>query len=445
MKYLFGTLFLLFIFFLVACKKNKKDTQPPVIVFYSPTSGQAFKMFDTLAVNVNVSDNEHLSFVNVVLTDLNHSPVQNILNIPVTSSDFTFSVSYYLTQYHLPSGNYYLQITASDGYNTTASYQSIYITESPTLWKGYCAVLKTNSQTILKYDSALQSHTLLNLTSPYNGMKFGGYNHVLYVNGSNTEPFQAYDMQYNYQVYNYSATPNEQNYTCLNTDGNKPFIGFTDGEIISLTNNGTYSTSYRLNDINFYPYYVTSSSLYGLAAFKSKSTTASDKMVVFNGATGYFLSGLPLGSPNCPIAKILAIFEKSADSLYVAGNDASGQAQLYYYTPSSFGFSNAMPATASLGKMISVAQVNAQQVLIATTSGVYFFGSATSNAIQVLSILAQKLVYQPKLNRLTLSNSTSTSGSISAYAVGTNSLTPVSGFNVNCNDSIIDFEVITNK
>ena len=132
MKLGLRSVFLLFIFFILSCKKDKKDTESPVISFSSPTSGQTYNMFDSVRVTAHVSDNMHLSYINVTLTDGNHNAVQSSYSIPITSTNFIFDIKYILTNYHLPSGIYYIQVTADVCYNTTSSYQSIYITDSPT-------------------------------------------------------------------------------------------------------------------------------------------------------------------------------------------------------------------------------------------------------------------------------------------------------------------------
>ena len=88
MKLALKASFLLFIFFLISCKKDKKDIQPPAITFISPASAQTYKMFDTILVSARVTDNQHLSSINVTLTDLNHTPLQSSYSVPISSEGF---------------------------------------------------------------------------------------------------------------------------------------------------------------------------------------------------------------------------------------------------------------------------------------------------------------------------------------------------------------------
>lgn len=427
----------MFIFFLLSCKKDKKDTQSPTITFTSPTNGQAYKMFDTIAVSARVTDNAHLSYINVTLTDANHGALQASYSVPITSLDFIFNIKYILTQFHLASGNYLMQITADDGYNTTSSYQSIYITESPTQLWGYCTVLKNATQTINQVDTMNSLISSISLSQPYNGMKYGAYNQQLYVNGKGVQSFQSFYLQPQTAkalTYAANATVSQQDYTCIYTDGYKPYVGFLNSDVYSFTSTGSYSTSYRLNDINFYPYYFTTTSAYGIGIFKSKITTVSDKIVSF-GIFGSVFNSLPLAG-NTAITNVVGMFEKAQDTLYVVGNDATNQAVVGFYTPSNNTFSNF--SISGTGKMLSATKVNNEYILIATTTGIYPLIGLSLNAPLSPSV-AQKLSYQPKLNRLTAASNVS----LNSYYVATNSLSLISTKVLA--DSIIDFEVITNK
>jgi len=399
-------------------------------------------MYDTITVNATVSDNEHLSFVNVTLTDLNHTPLQSSYSVPIQSAGFTFTIKYVLTQFHLQTGGYYLQITADDGYNTASFYQPITITESPTLLWGYCTVLKTSSQTITQIDTAKNPISSIVLSQAYNGIKYGTYNQQLYVNGKGTRPFQAFYLQpqtASQLAYNASATNTQTDYTSLYTDGNKPYVGFLNSDINSFDNVGSYSTSYRLGDPNFYPYLFTKTSTYGVGVYKSKIAPNPDKIVSFS-AYGAFYQSIVLPTANF---KAVALFEKGGDSLYVLGNDVNNQAQVYIYYAPNNSFSNALIST-SLGSMLSAVKIGSNYAIFSTASGVYQVISISVNLAPLTSSIgAQKLAYQPKLNRLVAA----AGFNLNSYYVSTTSLTPVSGTHssINCGDSIVDFEVITNK
>jgi hypothetical protein len=94
--------------------------------------------------------------------------------------------------------------------------------------------------------------------------------------------------------------------------------------------------------------------------------------------------------------------------------------------------------------MLSAVKVNSNYALFSTASGIYLINGISVNSAPIGgSVGAQKLVYQPKLNRLIAA----TGFNLNSYYFSANALTPISGTHssINCGDSIVDFEVITNK
>jgi hypothetical protein len=346
----------------------------------------------------------------------------------------------------LQTGAYFIQITANDGYNTATFNQPINIIESPTQLWGYCTVLKTYPQIInlIPFDTlgVFNPISHIGLSQAYNGMKYGAYNQQLYVNGKGTMPFQSFYVQaqsINQLAYSASATVSQLDYTSIYTDGNKPYVGFFNSDIYSFDNIGSYSTSYRLNNLNFYSYLFTKTSNYGIGVYKSKIASNPDKIVSFTGF-GAFNNSAALPAK----FKVIAVFEKGVhqDSLYVLGNDSNNQAQMYIYQPVENTFSNPLITNINYGKMMSAVMINNEYVIFSTPSGIYPITNENLN-IALLNTGAQKLAYQPKLNMLIAASGFN----LTPYHVSTYSLTPVSVIHssINCGDSIIDFEVITNK
>jgi hypothetical protein len=461
MKVVFKAGFFLFIFFLISCKKDKKDTQPPVITFNAPATGQTFNyILDSASqtyhipinVNAHVLDNEHLSSVYVVLTDINHTPVQGSDMIAIPSVNFILNITYDVTQFRLQTGTYIMQITADDGYNSTTSFQPVNIIASPTIWLGYCINSKSSPQNIVMYDTltggAMSQKLSIPIIGAYSGMKYGGYYGQLYINGNATQPFTAFDLQNNVPAYTQGLTGSQINYTCLYTDGSKAYVGYdngnSNGNIYSYLNTGTQSTSYRLNPGGnlAYPYYFTTTTVNNVAVFKNVSASGSDNLVTFStyGAE-YNNALLPAG-----IAKVIAILEMQNDSLYVLGNDANNQAAAYIYTFSGGFSASPLGGFGSLGKMLSAAKINGEFMIFSTTTGVYACKEWSLNTVSILPNSAQKVEYQAGLNVLTVASGSNLNAySVGTTTVGTTSYAPIPKLSFILSDSIVDFEVITNK
>jgi len=458
MKLLFRTAFFLFIFILASCKKDKKVTTPPTITYNAPSTGQAYGyVYDAIAhkyhlpINViaRVTDAVRLSSVNVSLTDMNHTPLQGPVSVPIISADFNFNIIYDVTDFRLQTGTYLIQITADDGTSASSSFQPIYVIEAPTLWLGYCYNLKGNPQLITGIDSLKNGNLSIPLTGTYNGMKYGSYNQQLYVNGNGNMPFTAYNIQNGASVYQVTATPGQINYTSLNTDGYKPYIGFRNGNLYAYSNTGAENTSYRYTGANpSYPYYFATTSTNNVAVYTNiaASPPNNDVLVTFSSAgAAYNSTNLSVYSS---LSKIIGVFEKSLDSLYVLGNDTNNQAIAYVYT-SEGGFSTSpISGFGSFGKMLSATKINNESVVFSTNNGVYVCNGLHVNMTSLLPS-AQKIIYQSKLNVLVAANSTANAGTLSAYTLsatsGIFSLTPIAKMSLTLADSVFDFELITNK
>jgi len=472
MRIVYKGVLLLFILFLFSCKKDKKSNPPPVITVSLPSPNQPFSYSldptlktytTTINVSAQVSDNEHLASISVALVDGNYVQQQASVNVPISSANFVFNINYEITQFRLQSGTYYIQITANDGTSTTVAYQPIYIYTSPAQLWGYCAVFKNNPKVISYYDTLSLTATFAfpMLGVGYNGMCYSGYNEQLYVNGNGNgtqQFFQAYSMQAQ-SLGAVSSTQNalsNDNFTCLYTDGNKPYVGFynvynASSPIIYSYLNGIASTSYGFPSTTSYgyPYYFTTTSLYGVAAFKSKVSGTFDNLTTFHIGGGF------ISSINFPSNfKAVAIFEKQQDSLYVLGNDTiSNSAALYIYQPMENQFSPSSLISSGSGKMSSAVKVSNECIIFSTNTGIYVCNGLSVNlAPSSLPAGAQKLSYQPNINNISVLT-VGTSNAISGYAISSStvsvttfSFTPIHNWSLTFGtDSLIDFQVITNK
>lgn len=434
-KHLLHTTFFVLIFFFFSCKKEKKDTISPLVTINKPSSGQPFSMFDTLTVNAHVSDETHLSSIVVALTDINNIVLQYTYSVPIQNNDFTFNIKYILNAYHISSGFYYLSVTVSDGSNTTQRTVKIYITESPTVKTGYFIVGASQPKIITKYDATFVQQSTISLATGLNGMAYGSYYNQLYINGNINQPFTGYDAIMNGTTWSFPYSGGGQpTFECVATDGQKAFIGYYSGYIASVTYTGGLSTFYSNGNSNYYPYYFALTSSYGLGAYKDKFS-GSDRLYSF-----YRNSGVGTNNVFLPYT-VLGIFEYTNTQMYIFGNLSSGQAAYYLYDVIANNLSG--PVVIPNGKLLSVAQVNPNYLLLALDDGKIYGYSSTGlgGSYQPLAtIRAQKIIYNTKMNEL----NAAVKNSVYSYSLSTNYVLSLTGFQ-SIADSIIGFEVITNK
>jgi len=432
-KHLLHIAVFMLIFFSFSCKKEKKDKTSPLVAITNPLSGAAFQMFDTLDVSAHVSDETQISSIVVALTDINNTVLQYSYSVPVQSNDFTFNIKYYLTEYHLPSGFYYMSVTVSDGSNFTQRTVKIHITESPTVKTGYFWVGSLLPKQIIKANTGMVQQNSITLSTGFNGMAFGPYYQQLFINGNLYQPFIGYDAVMNGTSWSIPySSGGIPNFMCVATDGQKAFIGYYSGDLGAMTYTGGTSTSYPNGNSNYYPFYFTLTSNYGIGIYKDKQG-GSDKLMSFGRTTG-----TPQNNTFMPI-KVSHVFERTTTELFILGNNGSNQAVFYLYTVNT----NALVGPFSLpaGKLLSAAWVDSDYLLLAMDNGIiYGYRYSNSNATVLANVKAQKITYDTGLREL---NAAVNNGMYS-YSLSTNYVLTATGF-ATVSDSIIGFEVITNK
>lgn len=390
-------------------------------------------MFDTIAVSARVSDETQLTSIVICLMDANNSALQYSLSVPIQSKDFTFNVNYLLTEFHLPSGNYNLSVTANDGSNSTQRNVQIYITESPTVKTGYYIVGASQPKLIVKYNVAMAQQNTITLNTAFNGMAYGGYKDQLYVNGDISQPMVAYDVNTNAATWSQPYTGGGlPSFECIASDGRKAYIGYYAGYVRAFTETGQNSTSYFNGSTTLYPYSFFIGSSYAIGVYH-------DKFVPGDKLSAYFSSsGICTNSTFMPI-QVLGIFQWDADHFIFAGNNSLNQAVFYFYTVSTNGLSAAYPL--STAKLLSAAMLDFDNLLLALDDGTLTrYQCSSGNATVLATLKAQKIVYNPKMQEL---NAAATNA-VYTYSVSSNYALTLTGFTTLA-DSIIGFEVITNK
>lgn len=383
-----------------------------------------------------MSDETQLTSVTIRLTDINNITLQYTQAVPLNGKDFNFSIPYVLNEFHLASGSYYITLKANDGSNTTERSVQIYVVASPTVKTGYFWVGATQPKIIVRADANLVQQSTISLSTGFNGMAFGAYYQQLFINGNLNQAFVGYDAVMNGNVwtipYNASGLPE---FECVATDGQKAFIGYYGGTVSSVTNTGGPSTYYSAGNSNYYPYYFALTTSYALGAYKDRSG-GSDRLYCY-----FRNSGVGTNNAFLP-TRVLGIFEYSNTQMYIFGNLSSGQAAYWIYDVTLNGLSS--PFVIPNGKLLSVVQAEPNYFLLALDDGkIYGYTNTTylgGTYSVVANLRAQKLAYNAALRELTASSNTS----LYSYSLSTNYALNLSSA-LNAGDSIIGFEVITNK
>ncbi len=427
-----GVIFLLI--FISSCKKNKDTSVAPLIISLStPGTGATYLMYDTVIVTGRITDGIVPNALTVGLYDIQGALVQSNMPIVINGTNFNFTAKYFLSDLHLASGQYNIRVTATDQYLSAWSESLVNIVAAPTIKTGYyiCGASQTNIVT--QYDVNFNSVSVIPLNTGFNGMAFGSYYQQLYLNGNHNQSVESVSPQTSGILWSFPYIGGGlPEFTFIGTDNMYPYIGYYTGNVVSYNSSGGIQTTYINHNNALYPRYFTVTSTYGAGIF-SNHFAGPDELITYGK-----LTGVPVNSliPPCTVSYI---FEHTADELYLFGNDAQGNATLYLYSVTG-NVLNSSAFSLGSGKLFAAAQVDSDHFILSIGGSIYLYQYSTANLTLLLNMPAQKLLYNPARSELDLS-SKNTFNAYSLTGLNTLVLTNSKVFT----DSILDFEVITNK
>jgi hypothetical protein len=154
--------------FFHSCEKNE-DTLRPVIRFELPAENLLIKAGDTVRVKAIVNDNEVVRSIKLSLVNSSSIPETTPLYIYPDSREAILDVMYPIDNMEIPSGDYYLLITASDGYNQKNGTRPVKIAEPDIEILNYIMVKRLNSSVtrVEVAGSSFNTDTVFNIQKPY--------------------------------------------------------------------------------------------------------------------------------------------------------------------------------------------------------------------------------------------------------------------------------------
>lgn len=135
-----------------SCKK--KDEIPPIIEITSPSSGQLFHVYDTIQVAFQISDETELVSASVDIVNQDFIPVTP----KTTIQNFNGTAGVVLDDKLLETGDYFLQVSASDGVNNSREFVEVRLIAIPKVRRAiYVATSNGSGQDgMWKVDSLMQ-------------------------------------------------------------------------------------------------------------------------------------------------------------------------------------------------------------------------------------------------------------------------------------------------
>ena len=139
-----GFMLVLPVMLFVSCKKDKDETVP-MVTFEEPFENSLFHVYDTIVVKAKIQDESQIVSVSLTLTDDQYKPVGRSYTFPEIQNPMHLYSEYFVDNRYLPSGNYFLLIEVSDGYNIKTKYQKIRLAGIPRVLTGLITVQQNHS------------------------------------------------------------------------------------------------------------------------------------------------------------------------------------------------------------------------------------------------------------------------------------------------------------
>lgn len=229
-------------FLLTACRKDKDDT-PPTVVILEPVAGTTISIPDTVAVRVQVSDAHAVRSLTVELTDAANATVASAGTLTLDGTGGTYTFSLLLTDERLPGGTCTIAARASDGRNDGRGFREVNILPAPLRLRAVFLAppFSGSGTTITRIDSLGQLSTFATVQD-FNGIAVDSYTQHLFVAGSQYAPFQAFPTSSAAGAWQVSPPANDQpeQFTAVTVDPRDRHVYFAtrDGFIRGFTGQG---------------------------------------------------------------------------------------------------------------------------------------------------------------------------------------------------------------
>jgi len=418
----------------------KKDTPPdyPSVQISAPYSLVTFNVPCTIQVTGHVSDSKTLTSVTIYIANSQNVAVEPTVQIPITSNNMNVSCLYQLNDIHLPGGEYYMTITASNGTNISSAFQQIYIDALPTKRTAIYAITRDATGVhAWGIDSVFQVSPAYSysVSGDYSSSDINSYYQQLYIAGHDSGNVNVNVVPNVAPAWNIpgaiTSSPYFTNVYCNNDAEFISYYNSASPAVKCYNHLGVLQSIYNVAT-GYYPVKTYLWAGWLLTEEKSLSSSQENLVTFYESTTaGYEQAVLP--------GPIMAMYGQDNNDIFVFGNNSSGGAymQLYNLTTNLFYSPVALPS----GQLLSAAQVNANTYLLSFSRGAIYQYTYNPNSIvsYINGITASTVRYDSIDNQVI----TASGKTVNAYNYTISSATLVNS--VTLSDSVRDVRILYNK
>ncbi len=424
--------------FLTICSCTKETSADyPTVQITSPYSGASYNVPGTIQITGHVSDSKPLTSVSVYIANGQNTPVEESVQIPITSDNINISCSYSLNDIHMTGGEYYVTIRASNGTNISSAFQPVYIGAAPTVRTAIYAITRNSSSVnVWKLDSVLHSSLCYSVSGDYSSSDINSYYQQLYIAGHDSGNVNAYSVPAATFDWGITATPSPAPYFtnvyCNNDDELVSYYNSNYGYVKSFNHEGAIQAVYN----SLSGYFPAKTLLWNgwlLAEEKSVSLTGEENLWTYYQSSTATYQQISITGP------VIAMYGYDDTHILIFGNNNSGGAYLQLYNIQTNLFSS--PVSLPPAQLLSTAQMGANTYLLGFNNGsIYQYTYSTNNIIPYLNgIMASNIAFDNINNEIIVSSG----NMVSEYAYN-------SGFSsfltsITLPDSVRDVRILYNK
>ena len=415
---------------ITSCKKE--DKQSPEVRILKPFRDIELYQGDTLIIEAELKDNKGLKRVRFSIQDDN-----GVSAVPATSQDIAgkeIKVSNFLIIDNptLTTGEYTLQVTASDGTNEGKGFQRLKIYATSQQLKGLFAITTPGAQTTKLYKADSTLSTLLagnTYTGDFSAATLNPGTQQIITIGLNTGKIISADTRSLTEKWSqpsiYGGTL--PSFFDINYFEREVYVSSYDGFIRTYNESGAVNGTVAIN-AGFYPRKALRNDDKFIVEEKLFAGS-SRQIAVYYAASGALMQNTPVTFDVCDI------LYKDTDRYLVFGNDNT-QAKMWMYEVNTNGTWE--PKTLPTGKITRAVKINSNEFVIAHENAIYKYVYNINSLTTFISISGSSdMAYDATKNLLFLANG----NQVRIYNYQTGSLNGV----LNCPENIKQIVLWYNK
>ncbi len=350
------------VFIHLSCNRSS-DEQVPEITILRPTTIINAATFDTLHLELKFTDNEQLTEFVVRVVNTSLVPVFPSVVQSLSGREQTVSLNYLLDDPRVASGNCYIEVQVSDGFNTVRKFTQLQFTQVPRELKGFCFVTQPQAfQTnVYRCDTLWQPQQLAQYNHDFSDMALSSWWQQVYVSGFNNGTLHSEPL--NAQVSPWQITvpqgPPAAWRSLCEFDRRLWAAEYGAEKVRAFESNGVSAFNVACS-AGMRPYKIARTGRYTVTA-EQDASAAQLQLAVYDALAGGALQQYPLA------VDVVDIVPNDSVSVFVYGN-YGGQGFIYLYDC----FANTIwqPYTLPAGTvLVSACKVNSNTQLLSFTNG----------------------------------------------------------------------------